>query len=331
MLFDAHNQAFRVFGGVPERGIYDNMKTAVDKVGRGKHRTVNVRFQAMVSHYLFEAEFCNPAAGWEKGQVEKNVRDSRHRIWHQAPRFVDLNSLNTWLEQRCQALWQESTHPTQRHRTIEAVWQEEQPSLMDSLTPFDGYIAHTKRVSSTCLIVFDNNRYSVPASFANRPISLHVYTDQLVIIAEGNEVARHDRVFSRDHSARGKTIYNWRHYLTVVQRKPGALRNGAPFTELPECFRQLQSKLLKRLGGDREMADILALVLHHDEAKVEQAVALAITQEGYSQQHVTNCLHRLLQSPKPDPVRPPAALRLVEEPLADPTRYDNLRGKRHVN
>lgn len=63
MLFDAHNHAFRVLGGVPERGIYDNMKTAVDKVGRGKERLVNARFRAMVSHFLFESEFCNPAAG----------------------------------------------------------------------------------------------------------------------------------------------------------------------------------------------------------------------------------------------------------------------------
>ena len=81
LLFDAHNRAFEVFGGVPRRGIYDNMKTAVDRVRRGKERDVNARFSAMVSHYLFEAEFCNPASGWEKGQVKKNVRDARHRLW----------------------------------------------------------------------------------------------------------------------------------------------------------------------------------------------------------------------------------------------------------
>ena len=80
MLFDAHNHAFRVLGGVPRRGIYDNMRTAVDKVGRGKNRQVNARFAAMVSHFLFEAEFCNPASGWEKGQIEKNVQDARHRL-----------------------------------------------------------------------------------------------------------------------------------------------------------------------------------------------------------------------------------------------------------
>jgi transposase len=72
MLFDAHNHAFVALGGIPERGIYDNMKTAVDRVGRGKARTVNAKFQAMVSHFMFEAEFCNPAAGWEKGRASMN-------------------------------------------------------------------------------------------------------------------------------------------------------------------------------------------------------------------------------------------------------------------
>src|SRR5210317_1640036 len=139
MLFDAHNHAFRILGGIPERGIYDNMKTAVDKVGRGKKRQVNARFRAMVSHFLFESDFCNPAAGWEKGQVEKNVRDARHRIWHTAPRFTDLLSLNTWLEQRCQSLWHEIRHPEQTQRTVAEVWADEQQVLLPMSPPFDGF------------------------------------------------------------------------------------------------------------------------------------------------------------------------------------------------
>jgi transposase len=98
MLFDAHWHAFRVFEGVPGRRIYDNMRTAVDRVGVGKKRDVNARFMAMTSHYVFEPDFCNPAAGWEKGQVEKNVRDARHRLWQGMPAFPDLDALNLWLE-----------------------------------------------------------------------------------------------------------------------------------------------------------------------------------------------------------------------------------------
>src|SRR3546814_21159500 len=80
MLFDALTHAFRVLGGVPQRGIFDNMKTAVDRIGKGKSRQVNARFAAMASHYLFETDFGNPASGWEKGQVEENVQDARRRF-----------------------------------------------------------------------------------------------------------------------------------------------------------------------------------------------------------------------------------------------------------
>ena len=214
--------------------------------------------------------------------------------------------------------------------TIAERWAEEVPMSMAVTAPFDGYVAVTKRVSSTCLINVERNRYSVPASFANRPVSAHLYSDQLVIVAEGREVARHQRVFTRDHNAHSHTVYDWRHYLSVIQRKPGALRNGAPFTELPESFKQLQARLLKHPGGDREMVDILALVLHHDEHHVEQAIRMALDCGECSKQHVLNCLSRLLGPPRPAAVKPPARLRLVTELVVDLNRYDELRRKRHV-
>ena len=328
MLFDAHDHAFTVLGGVPRRGIYDNMKTAVDKVKKGKARDVNQRFQAMVSHYLFEAEFCNPAAGWEKGQIEKNVQDARHRLWHVVPTFDSLVALNNWLEQCCKTLWQELHHPELVERTVAEVWQEEVSALMHMPPAFDGFVEHTKRVSPTCLITFERNRYSVPASFANRPVSLRVYADRLVIAAEGTIIAEHVRVIERSHKP-GRTLYDWRHYLSVLQRKPGALRNGAPFADLPEGFKRLQSLLLKRPGGDREMAEILALVLYHDEQAVLTAVELALESGAPSKQHVLNLLGRLIAPLLPAPIQTPQTLLLSTEPQADVTRYDTLREGRH--
>ena len=336
MLFDAHWHAFRVFGGVPERGIYDNMKTAVDRVGRGKERQVNLRFLAMANHYVFEPEFCNPAAGWEKGQVEKNVQDSRHQVLQGMPGFPDLATMNAWLEQRCVELWQETPHGT-LPGTIADVWAEERAALMPLPPAFDGFIELSKRVSPTCLISFERNRYSVPASFANRPVSLRIYPDRLVVAAEGNILCEHGRIIQRSHKLPPRTIYDWRHYLAVLQRKPGALRNGAPFAEFPPAFRQLQEQMLRKPGGDREMVDILALVLQHDEQAVLTAVELALAEGVATKTHVLNLLHRLVDGKVigGPPLDTPQALALRREPKANVERYDGLRtsvaGGRHAS
>ncbi len=159
MLFDAHWHGFRVFGGVPGRGIYDYMKTAVDRVGRGKERQVNIRFLAMTNHYVFAPEFCNPAAGWEKGQVEKNVQDARPRLWQQMPDFPDLAALNDWLEQHCQDLWRETAHGT-LSGTIADVWADERAALMALPAMFDGFVEQSKRVSPTpCRQAMHEARY----------------------------------------------------------------------------------------------------------------------------------------------------------------------------
>ncbi len=332
MLFDAHNHAFRVLGGVPRRGIYDNMKTAIDKVGRGKERDINTRFLAMAGHYLFELEFCNPASGWEKGQVEKNVQDARHRLWQPTPRFPSLAALNDWLESRCKEYWAQTPHGKMQG-TIADLWAEEVRALMPASRPFDGFIEYTKRVTPTCLVHLERNRYSVPASFANRPVSLRVYPDRVVVAAEGMVICEHRRIIDRSHDQPGKTVYDWRHYLAVVQRKPGALRNGAPFVELPEAFRTLQQHLLKKPGGDREMVDILALVLQHDEDAVLLAVEMALETGVPTKTHVLNLLHRLVdgKSIMPPTIEAPQALMLTNEPEANVERYDALRRVRHAS
>ena len=280
--------------------------------------------------------FCNPAAGWEKGQVEKNVQDSRHQILQEMPDFPDLATMNAWLEQRCLEVWQETPHGT-LPGTIADVWAEERTALMPLPPAFDGFIELSKRVSPTCLISFERNRYSVPASFANRPVSLRIYPDRLVVAAEGNILCEHCRIIQRSHKLPPRTIYDWRHYLAVLQRKPGALRNGAPFAELPPAFRQLQEQMLRKPGGDREMVDILALVLQHDEQAVLTAVELALAEGVATKTHVLNLLHRLVDGKVigGPPLDTPQALALRREPKANVERYDGLRtsvaGGRHAS
>jgi hypothetical protein len=211
--------------------------------------------------------------------------------------------------------------------TIADLWAEEAPTLMPTSRPFDGFVEYTKRVTPTCLVHLERNRYSVPASFANRPVSLRVYPDRIVVAAEGLIICEHHRIIDRSHDQPGRTVYDWRHYLAVVQRKPGALRNGAPFTELPDAFRTLQQHLLKKPGGDREMVEVLALVLQHDENAVLCAVEMALTAGVPTKTHVLNLLHRLVDGKAitPPTIDAPQALMLTNEPKANVERYDALR------
>jgi hypothetical protein len=157
------------------------------------------------------------------------------------------------------------------------------------------------------LISFKRNRYSVPASFANRPVSLRIYPDRLVVAAVGNILCEHARVIQRSPHLPPKTIYDWRHYLAIVQRKPGALCNDAPFVELPPASRQLQDHMahanlaviaslsaMQASPAGQWMVEVLALVLHHDEQAVLTAVELALTEGVPTKTHVLNLLHRLV-------------------------------------
>jgi transposase len=323
MLFDAHTRSFAAMGGIARRGIYDNMKTAVDKVKKGKGRTVNKRFAVMCAHYLFDADFCNVASGWEKGVVEKNVQDSRRRIWIDAAkqRFGSFVELNAWLAQRCRALWEEIRHPEHDQFSVAEMLEHERAHLMPMPEPFDGYVENPARVSSTCLVVVARNRYSVPCELAGQALSTRLYPAKIVIVADDVVVASHERL-----SDRGQTQYNWEHYIPLVQRKPGALRNGAPFADMPEPLQQLRRALLRDPGGDRVMAQVLAIVPTAGLDAVLVAVELALegTRQGrVSVEHVRNVLARLNAEPAPESAA--TALQVSTPPLANTERYDSLR------
>ena len=320
MLFDAHLRCLTGLGGVPRRGIYDNMKTAVDKTPRpDRPRKVNSRFAAMAAHYLFEPDFCNVASGWEKGRVEKAVLDGRRRIWQRAQekRWGSFAELNVWLATQCTQGWA-APHPDCRDMSIAEARALELPELMPVPVAFDGYVEADARVSSTCLVTVARNRYSVPCALAGHRVVVHLYPERVSVVANRTVVAEHVRIIDRD-----RVVYDWRHYVPLIERKPGALRNGAPFADLPAPLLQLSRHLLRRAGGDRVMAQVLAAVPRFGLEAVLVAVELALESGRPSAEHVLNLLARLHEGPPPDRVE--TALTVTTAPLADTARYDHLR------
>ena len=288
MVFDGHDRAFAFFKGACTRGIYDNMKTAVDTVFVGKERTYNRRFLQICGHYLVEPVACTPGAGWEKRQVENRWSRPAAAL-HAALRFDSHEALNAWLLDRCVAWAKAQPHSEVRDRTIWEMFEAERASLVPYAGRFDGFHAVPATVSKTCLVRFDNNKYSVSARAVGRPVEIRAYADRIELRQDGRVVGEHRRVFGR-----GQTVYDPWHYVPVLARKPGALRNGAPFKAwlLPAALERVRRKLAKAPGGDRQMVDILSAVLTDGLAAVEAACAEALAAGVHSADVVLNILAR---------------------------------------
>ena len=301
LVFDAHDRAFAFYGGACRRGIYDNMKTAVEAIFIGKARQYNRRFLQMCSHHLIEPVACTPASGWEKGQVENQVGNLRDQLFRPKPRVSSLDELNGWLEDQC---------------------EEERPSLMERRAPFDGFVEKAVRATTTCLITADHNRYSVDARAAGRMVLVRSYAERLVVLLDEVVVANHLRSFKRD-----QVIYDPWHYLPVLLKKPGALRNGAPFKDwgLPPALAQVRQRLKHHPDADRQFVKVLGGVLDHGLDAVEAACAEALSAGIANGDVILAVLARQRQPPPVPSITTPHALRLKIEPVADCGRYDSLR------
>ena len=326
MVFDAHDRAFAFFRGTCRRGIYDNMTTAVDAVFIGRDRVFNRRFQQMCSHHLVEPTACTPASGWEKGQVENQVNVVRERFFKPRLRFATLAELNAWLLDRCVSYARAHPHPERRDIPVWEAFEAERPSLVPYAGSFDGFHAKAASVSKTCLVQFDKNKYSVMSQAVGRPVEVHAYADRIAIRQDGLVVAEHTRSFGRD-----QTVYNPWHYVPVLARKPGAMRNGAPFKDwaLPGALGRVCQKLRGSPDGDRQMVRILSAALTDGLAAVEAACAEALEAGLCSSDVVLNALSRQRQPAALPPIPVPAALILRQQPVADCARYDALRRPTH--
>jgi transposase len=322
LVFDAHDKAFLVYGGVCRRGIYDNMKTAVEAIFVGKARQYNRRFLQMCSHHLIEPVACTPAAGWEKGQVENQVGHLRDLLFRPKPRVKSLTELNAWLEDQCIAYARRTSHPEFEDRTIWDVFQDERASLMKLRGPFDGFVEKAVRATTTCLIMADHNRYSVDARAAGQMVLVRSHAERIVVLFNDEVVADHPRQFRRD-----QIVYDPWHYLPVLVRKPGALRNGAPFKDwdLPAGLAEVRSKLKPHADADRQFVKVLGTVLDHGLAAVETACAEALAAGIASGDVILTILARQRQPTAPPSITTPDALRLKIEPAADCGRYDSIR------
>jgi transposase len=273
-FLDGHVSAFAFFGGVPVSILYDNLKIAVARIlGDGKRQRTRA-FTELVSHYLFQERFGRPGKGNDKGKVEALVKYSRANFLTPVPHAPSFEALNATLEERCRARQKECAG---RHELTIGERLVADQAVLRPLpeAPFEPCDKRPAKVSSTALVRYRMNDYSVPTAYGFRDVLVKGYVDQVAIICGADEIARHRRIYDR-----GQFIFDPKHYLALLEQKPGALDQAAPLQSwtIPEPLQHLRRLLEARMGnrGKREFIQVLRLMEVFSEAIVVAAATDAI-------------------------------------------------------
>jgi transposase len=334
-FLECHVQAFEWFGGVFPEIRFDNLKSAVKKVLKGRRRVESDRFVALRSHYLFESQFTTPGleGAHEKGGVEGEVGRFRRNHLVPVPALADLAELNTLLLAGCEA--DLARRIDGRQQTIGEAWAVERPLLLGlAAEPFDACETATPRADSKSLVTIRQNRYSVPVALAGLKVSARVGAREITITHGGCEVARHERL----HGKFG-TSAQLDHYLELLQRKPGGLEHSVALAQerdrgaWPACFDQLWAALTDRYGrsdATRQMVDVVLLCRDHGPDRIALAVSGALT-AGAIDGRAVAVLARRAESigraaPAPLTGLDPR-LQAHERPAPDLADYDQLIGE----
>lgn len=330
-FLEGHVRALEWHGGVFDLIRYDNLKSAVARVLKGRRRVESDRFVALRSHYRFESSFCLPGrqGAHEKGGVEQEIGRFRRRHLVPVPEVDSLEQLNEMLEEAC---WQDLDRTITGQAETVGQRRDRERVLLNTLPrePFPTWEEATPRVDAKALATVRTNRYSVPARLAGLRIRARVGASEIAFWHDGTQVAVHERLHGH-HQISAKLD----HYLDLLQRKPGALARSLALRQQrdrgdwPACFDELWTAIQDRAGRQeaaRQMVEVLILLREHTPEQVELAVRGALAAGAHDGRAVA-----LLASRQARP-QPPALQ--VDERLAgigsppptDLSDYDQLRG-----
>lgn len=275
-FWEGHVRAFEFFGGVANRISYDNSRIAVSKIIGGRERRLTHGFLQLKSHYLFKHHFCRVARGNEKGVVEGLVKYTRLNFMVPVPQVRSLEELNASLEQRCREDLKRRLRG--KVQTKEVLLEGDRQAMLSlPSTPFEAARKVSTAATSLSLVRFDRNEYSVPVRWAHHPIVAKGFCREVVLCAQGREVARHQRIWDKE-----QVRFEPMHYLALLECKPGALDYALPLEgwDLPECFKILRRKLENQFGGEgvREYIRVLRLLEKHTMPQLRRAVDKGLEQ-----------------------------------------------------
>ena len=322
-FFEGHVAAFKHFGGVPHRLSYDNLKTAVQEVLRGKKRKEQRQFVAFRSHYLYESHFCTPGAGHEKGGVEHSIGYMRRNYMAPLLKVNSYQELNERLRESC--LVDDERQVTGQKTTIKVAWEEEQPHLRPQPKDELDYSRHLGVVLNPySQVVVETNRYSVPADKGVKKLSVKLYPFRVEIYRPDDKepIASHPRSYGQQED-----IFDPLHYLPLLEKRPGALGYAKPIRqwrkEWPVVYETLLSRLQRQYPdgeGVRQFIRILRLHQTHPTDLIELAIEQSLEFNCAHADGVELCLRQIEY---PDPV-------LSELDLSDRPKLTTV-GNQQVN
>lgn len=323
-LFQGHADAFDYFGGVPKTIVYDNMKTAVKKVLEGTKREEQEAFIQFRSHYLFDSQYCAPAKGNEKGQVEKLVQVARAQFLVPVPNVSDLQELNDYLKSQCDKY--EDTHVPQTKEKVRERFTHEKKQLLPILGEHPCARKVKAMVNTLSLVHFETNAYSVPTRYAGRKdAEVRAFVDKIEVWLGGECVAEHIRTYEKLQE-----VFEVDHYLDELERKPRAIQHARPVrkAKLPSSYHEFHKRSFSKYGHGKEFIKLLKFHREFSAEVVKQAVEHCVRNQLYSADHVRHYLYLITQPQtiKPAPMRYETEQPVtVEAPNFNP--YDQLLQK----
>jgi transposase len=263
VFLDGHVRAFSHFGGLPRRVRYDNLKSAVEKVLKGRGRIESERFIALRSHYGFDSFFCQPGikGAHEKGGVEGEIGRFRRRHMVPVPHVSSIAELNELLLTAVDK--DDKRHIAGRkasvaeHFALEADHLEALPA-----EPFDYKAVDNFRVDRKARLHVRGAWYSVPARYAGRRLDVRIGAETIEALDGAKVVAEHPR------SLKGEENLVLDHYLEVLAIKPGALpgatalaraRAGGAFSTTHDRFWAQARRQMGDRAGTRALIEVLLL------------------------------------------------------------------------
>jgi transposase len=287
-LLDGHVRAFAFFRGVPRRLAYDNLKTVVITVGRGRQRRLTRKFVELRSHYLFSTRFCNVGAAHEKGHVENLVKHVQRTFLTPLPEGTGRADLIAHLMEGCRGDLQRVSG-RDRRPIGELLAVERARMLPVPAERFEACRMQSTFADKQGLVRFDKVSYSVPVRYAYHACVVKGFVDRVEIHVPDGCIARHERSDRED-----EYVLDWRHYVPLLERKPGGLHNGRPFQGEPwgEPLAAMRRELEYRLGGEgtKRFVRILLLFAQYPETQVQQAVHTCVRRGAFSDEAVHSLL-----------------------------------------